>query len=47
MNYSIIDNKIHQFNDSIKVTDTYTTADSALFDAVLVFSSESVIQPLF
>ena len=47
MNYSIIDNKIYHFNDSIKVTDTYTTTDSSLFDAVLVFSSESVIHPLF
>ncbi|WP_142310936.1 catalase [Bacillus wiedmannii] len=45
INYGIIDNKIHHFNDSIKVTDTYTTADSSLFDAVLVFSSESVIKP--
>ncbi len=45
INYSIIDNKIYQFNDSIKVTDTYTTTDSSLFDAVLVFSSESAIHP--
>ena len=30
MNYSIIDNKIYHFNDSIKVTDTYTTTDSSL-----------------
>ncbi|EMA6344152.1 catalase [Bacillus cytotoxicus] len=44
MNYSIVDQKVYHFNDSIKVTDTYTTTDPSLFDAVLVFSSEPVIQ---
>ncbi len=44
VNYSIIDKKVSQIDDSLKVTDTYDTADPTLFDAVLVISSESPIQ---
>jgi catalase len=44
LNYSIIDKKVSQFDDSLKVTDTYDTTDPSLFDAVLVISSESPIQ---
>ena len=43
LNYSIVDKKVSAFNDSLKVTDTYDTTDSSLFDAVLIISSESVI----
>ncbi|MFC0417063.1 catalase [Cytobacillus solani] len=44
LNYSIIDKKVSRFDDSLKVTDTYDTTDPCLFDAVLVISSESLIQ---
>jgi catalase len=45
LNYSIIDKKIHALNTALKVTDTYDTADSSLFDAAVLISSESKIQP--
>ncbi|WP_397538325.1 catalase [Rummeliibacillus pycnus] len=43
VNYSIIDKKIHDLNSVGKVTDTFETADSTLFDAVLLISSETEI----
>ncbi|MFJ8260444.1 catalase [Rummeliibacillus sp. NPDC094406] len=43
VNYSIIDKKIHELNSVGKVTDTFETTDSSLFDAVLLISSETEI----
>ena len=45
LNYSIVAKKIHPLNAALKVTDTFDTADSSLFDAALLISSESKIQP--
>lgn len=44
LNYSIIDKKIHSLTASLKVTDTFETADSSLFDAAILVSSEPKIQ---
>ncbi|WP_127488891.1 catalase [Neobacillus mesonae] len=44
INYSIVDQKIYKLNQSLKVTDTYDTADSSLFDAALLISNEEIIQ---
>lgn len=44
INYSIVDKKVHNLNKSLKVTDTYETADSSLYDAALLISSEPIIQ---
>ncbi|QQZ08971.1 catalase [Heyndrickxia vini] len=43
VNYSIVDKRAYQLNGMLKVTDTYDTADPTLFDAVLVISSQSII----
>jgi catalase len=46
VNYSLVDNRIHAINAALKVTETYNTADSSLFDAALLISGEAKIQPL-
>lgn len=43
VNYSIVDKRAYQLNGMLKVTDTYDTADPTLFDAVLLISSQSII----
>jgi catalase len=43
LNYSIVDKKIHALNMALKVTDTFDTVDSSLFDAALLISSETKI----
>ncbi|WP_445489115.1 catalase [Niallia sp. 03133] len=43
VNYSIVDKKVHAINETLQVTDTYDTADSSLFDAAILVSSESSI----
>nr|WP_084375133.1 hypothetical protein [Neobacillus soli] len=44
INYSIIDSKLRNLNMTVKVTDTYATADSSLFDAALLMNNEPFIQ---
>ncbi|GHI00016.1 catalase [Neobacillus kokaensis] len=44
INYSIVDKKLRSLNQTVKVTDTYETTDSSLFDAALLISSEPIIQ---
>ncbi|ETI69773.1 catalase [Neobacillus vireti] len=44
INYSIIAKKIHPINTVLKVTDTFDTADSSLFDAALLISTEPEIE---
>nr|WP_307290409.1 catalase [Bacillus sp. SORGH_AS_0510] len=41
MNYSIVANKIQPLNAVLKVTDTFDTVDSSLFDAAILISSEA------
>lgn len=41
LNYSIVANKVQPLNAVLKVTDTFDTVDSSLFDAALLVSSES------
>lgn len=43
LNYSIVDQKVHALNMALRVTDTFDTADSSLFDAALLISSETKI----
>jgi len=43
INFSIVDNKVHSLNEKLKVTDTYDTADSSLYDAALLVSTDSNI----
>ncbi|WP_413303905.1 catalase [Bacillus sp. 1P10SD] len=41
LNYSIVANKIQPLNAVLKVTDTFDTVDSSLFDAAILISSEA------
>ncbi|MEO2077143.1 MAG: catalase [Bacillus sp. (in: firmicutes)] len=41
LNYSIVANKIQPLNAVLKVTDTFDTVDSSLFDAAILLSSEA------
>ncbi|MFT8322601.1 MAG: catalase [Bacillus sp. (in: firmicutes)] len=43
VNYSIVDKKVHSLNNKLKVTNTFDTADSSLFDAAVLVSSEASI----
>jgi len=43
INFSIVDKKIHSLNENLKVTDTYDTADSSLYDAALLVSADGNI----
>ncbi|WP_160719486.1 catalase [Bacillus sp. USDA818B3_A] len=45
INYSIIAKKIYRINPVLKVTDTFDTADSSLFDAAFLISSSTEIEP--
>ncbi|MFT8318176.1 MAG: catalase [Sporolactobacillus sp.] len=45
INYSILDQKVHELGSGLKVTDTFNTADSTLFDAALLISSEAKLLP--
>ncbi|MBM7652245.1 catalase [Neobacillus cucumis] len=45
INYSIVAEKIYTINHFLKVTDTFDTADSSLFDAALFISTSSKVEP--
>lgn len=44
LNYSILAKKVRSLNAALKVTDTFDTADSSLFDAALLISGEPKIE---
>lgn len=44
LNYSIVAKKVRALNAALKVTDTFDTADSSLFDAALLISGEPKIE---
>ncbi|MGG3887698.1 catalase [Metabacillus fastidiosus] len=45
LNYSIIAAKMGSLKNDLKITETFDTADSSLFDAALLINNESAIQP--
>ncbi|MGG3800673.1 catalase [Metabacillus fastidiosus] len=45
LNYSIIAAKMGSLKNNLKITETFDTADSSLFDAALLINNKSAIQP--
>ncbi|MGG3925601.1 catalase [Metabacillus fastidiosus] len=44
LNYSIIAAKMSSLKNNLKITETFDTADSSLFDAALLINNESTVQ---
>lgn len=45
INYSIVAKKVYTISPVLKVTDTFDTADSSLFDAAILISSSAEVEP--
>jgi catalase len=45
INYSIVDKKMYTISPVLNVTDTFDTTDSSLFDAALLISTSSKVEP--
>ncbi len=45
INYSIVSKKIYTISPDLKVTDTFDTADSSLFDAAILVSTSTEVEP--